>query len=47
MYSSYRQGRIVFESVARTSSHERTMAEQMLLPDTPSRSYRMAARASI
>jgi len=42
MYPSYRQGRIVIESVARTSLHERTMAEQRLLPSTPSRSYRMA-----
>jgi len=43
MYSSYRLGRIVYESVARTSLHKRTMAEQRLLPSTPSRSYRMAA----
>jgi len=42
MYSPYKQGRIVIESVARTSLHERTMAEQRLLPSKPSRSYRMA-----
>lgn len=38
---------IVFDSQARTYLHEKTMAEQMLLPGTPSRSYKMAVLASI
>jgi len=50
VFSEYEESKakvIELDSPARTYLHEKTMAEQMLLPGMPSRSYKMAVLDSI